>query len=114
MKVNRIIDTDSYKASHWLQEPPKTTSKFYYLESRGSEREYNEVLFFELQYIMNEYFKDPITMEEVEEANEVITAHGEPFNYDGWKRLVEKHGGKLPLRIRAVREGSIIPTHVAL
>jgi nicotinamide phosphoribosyltransferase len=53
-------------------------------------------------------------MEEVEEAREVITAHGEPFNYEGWKRLVEKHGGKLPLRIRSVREGSIIPIHNAL
>jgi nicotinamide phosphoribosyltransferase len=112
--MNRIIDTDSYKASHWVQYPPKTTYTFSYLESRGSERNYEQTVFFGLQYILNEYFKEPITMEEVEEAREVITAHGMPFNYDGWKLLVERHGGKLPLRIRAVKEGTVTPLHTAL
>ena len=39
-EINRIIDTDSYKASHWLQYPPKTTLVHSYLESRGSERDW--------------------------------------------------------------------------
>lgn len=107
--TNRIIDSDSYKASHWLQYPEGTQRTFFYLESRGSEREYDSTVFFGLQYVLNTYFKDPITMEEVEEAREVITAHGEPFNYEGWKALVEKHGGKLPIRVRAVREGVVVP-----
>jgi nicotinamide phosphoribosyltransferase len=37
-----------------------------------------------------------------------------PFNYAGWTRLVEKHEGRLPLRIRAVPEGSVVPLHNAL
>lgn len=112
--MNRIVDTDSYKASHWVQYPPNTTTTFSYLESRGTERDYNETVFFGLQYILNEYFAEPITMAEVEEAKEVIEAHGMPFNYEGWKLLVERHGGKLPLRIRAVPEGTVVPNHVAL
>jgi nicotinamide phosphoribosyltransferase len=113
-EINRVIDTDSYKASHWLQYPPKTTLVHSYLESRGSERDYTETVFFGLQYLLKRYFNRPIESAEVEEAREVITAHGEPFNYAGWIRLIEKHGGRLPFRIRAVSEGSIVPTHNAL
>ena len=28
---------------------------------------------------------------------------------EGWLHILEKHGGKLPLRIRAVPEGSVVP-----
>lgn len=115
MRHNRIIDTDSYKASHYSQYPKGATSTFSYIESRGCKNEgWNETVFFGLQYILNEYFKDPITMEEVEEAKVVIEAHGMPFNYEGWKTIVEKYDGYLPLRIRAVPEGTIVPLHNVL
>ncbi len=113
-EINRIIDTDSYKASHFLQYPPNTTLVHSYLESRGSERNYNETVFFGRQYLLKRYFVKPFTMADVLEANEVITAHGEPFNLKGWLRLIEKHEGKLPLRVRAVAEGSIVPTRNVL
>ncbi len=113
-EINRIIDTDSYKASHWLQYPPKTTRAFFYLESRGSERDYTETVFFGLQYLLKNYFLAPFTQEMVEEAREVITKHGLPFNYDGWTSLITKHKGRLPLRIRAVAEGSVVPLHNVL
>ena len=109
MKINRVVDTDSYKASHFLQYPPNTTLVHSYLESRGSERSWHKTVFFGLQYILKNYFADPVTREEVEEANEIITAHGLPFNLESWNRLLEKHGGRLPLRIRAVPEGTVVP-----
>jgi len=108
-EINRIIDTDSYKASHFLQYPPKTRFVHSYLESRGSERDWKHTVFFGLQYILKRYFLEKFTQEMVEEAREVITAHGEPFNYDGWTSLIQKHGGKMPLRVRAVAEGSVVP-----
>ncbi|HEY0460895.1 MAG TPA: nicotinate phosphoribosyltransferase [Pyrinomonadaceae bacterium] len=108
-EINRIIDTDSYKSSHWLQYPPKTEFVHSYLESRGSERDWKHTVFFGLQYILKRYFLESFTQEMVEEAREVITAHGEPFNYEGWTRLVKKHEGRLPLRVRAVAEGSVVP-----
>lgn len=113
-EINRIIDTDSYKASHWLQYPPQTTGAFFYLESRGSDRDWNETVFFGLQYLLKNYFLAPFTQSMVEEAREVIEAHGLPFNYDGWTNLIKKRGGRLPLRIRSVAEGSIVPLHNVL
>jgi Nicotinic acid phosphoribosyltransferase len=114
MKSNRILDTDSYKTSHYLQYPPNTETVFSYLESRGSERNWNSTLFFGLQYILKEYFEEPITYEEFYEASAIVPKHGVPFNQEGWQRLIDKHRGRLPLRIRAVPEGSIVPTHNAL
>lgn len=114
MKNNRILDTDSYKTSHYLQYPPDTQTVFSYLESRGSERKWDSTLFFGLQYILKEYFEDPITYDEFYEASAIVPKHGVPFNQEGWQRLIEKHRGRLPLRIRAVPEGAIVPTHNAL
>lgn len=111
---NRIIDTDSYKASHWLQYPPDTTLVHSYLESRGSKTGWSETVFFGLQYILKRYFLEPFDQRMVEEANKVIKAHGLPFNYRGWTSLIEKHGGRLPLRVRAVPEGTIVPLRNAL
>lgn len=113
-EINRIIDTDSYKSSHFLQYPPNTTLVHSYLESRGSERNYTETVFFGLQYLLKRYFVEKFTKENVLEANEVITAHGEPFNLEGWLHVIEKHNGTLPLRVRAVAEGSIVPTRNVL
>jgi nicotinamide phosphoribosyltransferase len=112
MKYNILLDTDSYKASHWLQYPPNTTSMFSYIESRGGE--YNETVFFGLQYLLKEYLSRRVTEEDVREAKEFFEAHGEPFNYDGWMYIATELKGKLPVRIRAVPEGSVVPTHNAL
>lgn len=108
MKYNMLLDTDSYKASHYLQYPPNTTKVFSYLESRGGR--YTTTVFFGLQYILMEYLSKPITEEMVTEAATFFAAHGEPFNTDGWMYIVQKHKGKLPLKIRAVPEGLIVPT----
>lgn len=109
---NIIIDTDSYKSSHYLQYPPGTTSMFSYIESRGGE--YESTVFFGLQYYLKKYLSHRVTVEEVEEAKEFFEAHGEPFNYEGWLYIAKELGGKLPVRIRAVPEGSVVPTHNVL
>jgi nicotinamide phosphoribosyltransferase len=109
---NLILNTDSYKASHWLQYPPGVDATFFYLESRGGV--YERTLFFGLQSILKEYLAKPVTAAMVDEAEGFFSAHGEPFNEAGWRHIAEAHGGMLPLRIRAVAEGTVVPTHQAL
>ena len=111
-KLNPILNTDSYKASHWLQYPPGVDATFFYLESRGGV--YERTLFFGLQSILKEYLSQPVTAAMIEEAKTFFAAHGEPFNEAGWRHVVDAHGGRLPLRIRAVAEGTVVPTHQAL
>lgn len=105
---NIILFTDSYKASHFEQYPPGTTSMFSYAESRGGR--YDKTLFFGLQYFLKEYLSKPITSTMVKEAKAFFTAHGEPFPEEGWNYIVNELGGKLPVRIRAVAEGTVVPT----
>ncbi|AKH17525.1 nicotinate phosphoribosyltransferase [Deinococcus soli (ex Cha et al. 2016)] len=109
---NIILDTDSYKSSHFLQYPKGTTRLFSYLESRGGK--YPQTRFFGLQYILDRYLTTRVTADMVEEARALIEAHGEPFPFDGWMRVVNVHGGKLPLEVRAVPEGTLVPIHNVL
>lgn len=113
MKPNLILDTDSYKSSHWLQYPPNTTSMYSYFESRGGR--YRSTVFFGLQYLLLEYLQGAaFSKADIDEAAAFIEKHGEPFNRKGWEALFDKHGGRLPIRIKAVPEGMIVPTHCVL
>ena len=105
---NLALDTDSYKVSHWLQYPPKTTRVFSYIESRGGR--HPSTVFFGLQYMIKKQLCRAVTRAEVERAAELWTAHGLPFNKAGWLHVVDAHAGLLPLRVRAVPEGTVVPT----
>jgi nicotinamide phosphoribosyltransferase len=113
MKQNIIFDVDSYKISHWKQYPPGTTHMFSYIESRGGK--FDNTVMFGLQYMLKEYLEGVVVTEkDVNDAEKLYTKHGVPFNKNGWLRIATVHGGKLPVRIRAVPEGTVVPTLNAL
>ena len=110
LNENLILDTDSYKFSHFLQYPRGTTAMYSYFESRGGK--FDKTVFFGLQYILNRYlYGHVITADNVNEAAVFADDHGVPFPLKGWKRIVDKHQGRLPLIIRAVPEGTVVPNH---
>lgn len=108
---NIITLTDSYKVSHYKQYPVGATRVFSFFESRGGR--YPEVLFFGLQYLIKKYLTGQVvTDEKIQEAKELFSAHfgnTKLFNEAGWRHILEKHGGCLPLEIKAVREGTRVP-----
>jgi len=72
-----------------------------------------------LQYIVKANFAGKVfTAEDIEEARQFAEKHfgGNPkcFNYPGWKSLFAKYGGVLPLRIKAVKEGSLVSAQNAI
>ena len=83
-----------------------------YFESRGGK--HPSTVFFGLQYYLLQYLTQPITHAHVEDAAAFFAAHGEPFNREGWDYLVDAHGGRFPVRIRAVPEGSVVTMPAAL
>ncbi|WP_180380843.1 nicotinamide phosphoribosyltransferase domain-containing protein, partial [Campylobacter lanienae] len=101
--MNPILNTDSYKISHYLQYPKDIKFISSYIESRGGR--WNRLLFYGLQIFLMEYLSQKISYDDIDEADEFIKAHGMKFNKDGWKYIVEHHGGVLPLEIEAVAEG---------
>jgi nicotinamide phosphoribosyltransferase len=106
--LSAILNTDSYKHSHFLQYPPGTTRVSSYVEARKG-GDYPAAVVFGLQAFLRVYLTRPVTMADVDEAAEVTRAHGIPFNLAGWRLLVDRHGGRMPLEIRAVAEGTTLP-----
>jgi nicotinamide phosphoribosyltransferase len=104
---NIILNVDSYKVSMAWQYPVGTTGVYSYIESRGGH--YDRTVFFGLQAFIKEYLLEPITQLDIDVADEILTAHGEPFNRAGWQYILDKHMGYLPVVIRAVPEGTVVP-----
>ena len=110
---NLILNTDSYKCSQFVQYRPGTESIFSYVEFRGSDH-FKETLNVGFSIFLQEVLSKPITQADIDEAEEIITAHGEPFNREGWQYILDTYNGYLPLRIKAAPEGLVIPLSNAL
>ncbi len=107
-----VLDADSYKPSHAWQYPPNTTHTVSYIESRGGQ--WDRTLFFGLQMWLKDRLLTPVTMQDVDEAAGFWAAHGVPFDREKWAYIVTHHKGRLPVLIKAVPEGMVIPTHNVL
>lgn len=105
-----IRRTDAYKGTHWRQYPVNTRTIWSYLESRGGL--FPHTLFFGLQYYLQQYLHGSVVdLGEVQEASEFYRGvfGADYFNEAGWRRIVDVHGGRIPVRIRAVKEGTVVP-----
>ena len=112
MNNNIILNADSYKASHFLQYPPETTQVSSYIEARGGQ--FKQAVFFGLQMFIKAYLINPISHQDVDEAKTIFEAHGLPFNEQGWRYIVDKHQGYLPIEIQALPEGRLVPVKNAM
>lgn len=112
LNYNPILDVDSYKLSHWNQYPEGTDYMMSYLEARGGE--FEKCTLFGLQYLLHEYLSKPITLWDIEEARVFAEVHGEPFNTEGWLYIVQNYSGYMPVRIRAIPEGTVVPVSNAI
>ena len=111
MKENFVILSDSYKFNHFAMYPKGTQNVYSYFESRNGAK-YPTTTFFGLQAYLMRYFEGVVvTAEDIDEAEIFSKAHFgmDNFNRTMWERIVSVHGGKLPLRIKAVPEGMSIP-----
>ena len=109
MKNNFVTMSDCYKFSHAPQYPPNTEIVSSYLESRGGV--WPSTMFFGLQYYLKMIEGVQVTQEKIDYAEPRIDACMGPgtFNREGWEHIVNAHEGRLPVRIKAVPEGMIIP-----
>ena len=102
--------TDSYKVSHYKQYPPKTTQVYSYFESRSGSV-HPQTTFFGLQYWLKQYLVGPVvTQQKIVKAEKLFNAHfgGQVFNRAGWEYILNKHGGRLPIEIKAAPEGLVV------
>lgn len=106
---NPIYDTDGYKPSHWLQYPKDNRGNFFYLASRGGL--YDRTMVSGFQYIIRAYLSRQIKQHHLEDARDFLPEYGVPCNIEDWQYIIDRYDGYLPLRIRAIPEGTVVTTH---
>lgn len=111
MKPNVILSADSYKYSHHLQDPKGITSKYAYISARKDNSGLNlpGTIFFGIQFLLESGILNPVTKADINEAEVLVKAHGLPFNREGWDYIVNDLQGRLPIRIKAAPEGTLVP-----
>ena len=111
MKPNLLLLADAYKYSHYKLYVPGTTKIYSYLESRGGM--FNETVFYGLQYFLKEYLQGAaFTKTDVDEAEQVLNevfGRAGVFKRENFDYILQQYGGKLPVRIKAVPEGTVVP-----
>ena len=117
MNKNICLTTDSYKLNHWNQYPVGTEKVYSYFECRKGAL-YAETPFFGLQYIIKNHLEGVVvTREKIENAAKLCKAHfgsEKYFNREGWEHILNSWGGKLPVVIKAVEEGTVVPINNVL
>jgi nicotinamide phosphoribosyltransferase len=115
-KENLILMADAYKYSHHKLYYPSTTKIYSYLESRGGM--FEDVVFYGLQYFMKEYLQgQAFTQADIDEAKEflpLVFGREDVFDASRFQYILDKYDGHLPVRIKAVPEGTAVPYKNAL
>src|SRR5271165_443750 len=107
---NIILILDSYKACHWKMYPPGTETVYSYFEAREkNDNKFLNTVFFGLQYYIKKYLTGwRVSLSDIMQAESYWTPHfgtDKLFNKEGWEYIHKKHGGRLPVSIKAVPEG---------
>jgi nicotinamide phosphoribosyltransferase len=109
--------TDSYKITHHKQYPPDSQKVYSYLECREGAM-FPETMFFGLQAMLKAYLEGPVVNQfSIDYAASMAAEHfvnGGLFNREGWQYILNEHGGCLPVEIKAVPEGMVVPNRNVL
>ncbi|OAN43056.1 nicotinate phosphoribosyltransferase [Paramagnetospirillum marisnigri] len=116
MAYTPILAADSYKASHKWQYPEGTEYVSSYIEARANNSglDLPGSVFFGLQPLLRQWAETPITDSDIRRSAAVFAAHGVPFFEEGWRWILDAHQGRLPVEVRAVAEGSVVPFNNAV
>jgi nicotinamide phosphoribosyltransferase len=118
MKTNEnlVLLADAYKYSHHKLYYPGTTKIYSYLESRGGQ--FDETVFFGLQYFLKHYLEGVvITKEKIDAAEELLQqvfGRSDVVDRSKFDYIADRHQGKLPVLIKAVPEGTVVPVNNVL
>lgn len=111
-RENLILLADAYKYAHHKFYYPGTSKIYSYLESRGGM--FDETVFFGLQYFLKEYLEGPaFTQEDLDEADSFLKqvfSRNDVFDKTKFQYILDKYDGHLPVKIKAVAEGTAVPT----
>ena len=105
-------DTDSYKFSHPAQYPKGTDRLMSHIFSRGGD--YEELQWFGLQLVIKEHLLRQLTHKQVDNIIAFQKEHFFGVEIEeleiALRAVVDDYDGYMPLKIRAIPEGTVLPT----
>ena len=105
-------DTDSYKFSHPEQYPVGTDELHSHIFARGSDT-FKEVQWFGLQLVIKEHLLQQLTHKQVDNIIEFQREHMFGLELENLeialRAVVDDYDGYMPLTIRAIPEGTVVP-----
>lgn len=111
---------DSYKAGHFEQYPEVKQFNAYGEFRRPFEGLLDDrIVFVGIRYIIETYLSKKWTEQDVRKAALFFSTHNAnfteyPFPKELFLRIVNEHDGYFPVKIQALREGSVVYPHVPL
>lgn len=114
LNVNFILNVDSYKTGHDAMMKDGVIGLESNIVARKPTKYTSHVVMMGLEIYLQEYLDVTITMADIDEAELETTERGDDFDREFWEHIVHVHGGKLPLHIRAIPEGTVVPVGVPL
>ena len=106
---NPILDADSYKGDHANQLPDSIKQILSVGVPRKGNKLTDEIVSLGLRYVAARYLSVQYTMDMIDEAEIEYQEQGYVFDRDRWENIVNNHGGYLPIEVRAVPEGTVVP-----
>lgn len=108
---NITLLTDSYKIPHWYMLDESTDGVYSYSESRAGAK-FPVTQFAMLQMYLKMFLQGKVvTKDRIAEGQDFALNHFgfDKFNSRMWNHILDRYNGYLPIRIRAVPEGMVIP-----
>lgn len=110
MKLVAPARTDGYKFTHFKQYRPGTVKISSYIEARGTDKPWKDMVFAGIQYYLKEYMSQPyFTAENIKHMKARSVKYGLDFNDQSAEYILKYFGGYLPIEIQALPEGLVVP-----
>lgn len=114
LKVNFILNVDSYKTAHGMMMKDGVIALESNIIARKPTPYTTHVVMMGLQVYLQEYLDIQITMDDIDEAEAETASRGDYFDRAFWEHILHKHDGRIPLHIRAIPEGTVVPVGMPL
>ncbi|KAJ1898163.1 hypothetical protein LPJ66_002928 [Kickxella alabastrina] len=113
--------TDSYKTSHAALFPAAQKAVAYaeFRHGFGNDSSDERMVFYGLQYIVDQYINRQWTAEDVEMSSHFFSTHNTghtafPFPKELFLKFISENNGHFPVRIEAMAEGSVVYPHTVV
>jgi nicotinamide phosphoribosyltransferase len=107
LRPNLILATDIYKFSHPFAYPSYINGMYANQEPRTKG---DIIVPVGMQMLLWKTLANPITADDIDEAEEFCKANGAMFSREPWEYILACHAGYLPVKVRTVREGTPVPS----